>query len=542
MRTTVEESQDLGPEIVRLADEIVSTVWSFGPDQKQVARLLILSVFVASRRGSTRLPLGGGVNGALGHVLADTIAATGDDITVGAALRECQRLIRGNALDDIFGRPGDYRPLIVDGDHLYLHRFHQTEADVARALKSRLQRTADLGDVDGALAKIGQFAALSEEQRQAVRLAASRSLSVITGGPGTGKTTVIQSIVATLEHLGILQKEILLGAPTGKAAQRMSVATAAPAQTLHRLLGYGADTFRFRHHENNPLRCRALIIDEASMIDLWLMRSVLRAMPEDALLILLGDSDQLPSVDAGAVMRDLCELEPAPFVARLTKNYRTSDTGAAHAILAGDSEALSATECVVAGALDPFIRAWAARLRNPSANLEQRFCVHEQRKILCAMRRGPRGTEAINRAVARALDVPRPFAPGFPVIVRKNDYARNLWNGDQGVVVTDPATGELCVAFRDGGGFRTLPLHPLEHMIDPGFALTVHQSQGSEFDEVALILPERDTTLLTRELLYTAITRARRMATIHGSATIIRSAVRRQNQRFSGLKDQLSAD
>ncbi len=558
------EVTDLGEEVMVMARELVESAWSLSAQQKQVAQLLLLAAYVGSRRGSTRLPLEGGVKGPLGRLLAEIIPVCKLDLPVSAVLREGKKLIDEQSLDALFGRPGEYRPLIIDGGHIYLHKFHRAEEEVARALRARLSQSLSLGNAAEVVpALIAESSPpLSPEQAEVLSIAADRALSVVTGGPGTGKTFVIQSVVRLLQKLGLNSRDIALAAPTGKAAQRMADAVARVitedppvAQTLHRLLGYNPGDQRFRHHENNPLRCRALIIDEASMIDLPLMERLLRALSADTALLLLGDAHQLPSVDAGSILRDLVEVgveHPRPFVVRLTRNYRMADAGAdspepaAAAVMAGDPEPLLARNMVVGGEAGPILREHAVRFAHQARlaaqpsdeNLSRLFAEHEQSRILTALRRGPHGSEGINAEIGRALGFHQPLAPGFPVIVRKNDYERELHNGDPGVIVGGRGSA-MTVAFRTTGGFRQLPLRAVEHLIDPAFALTVHQSQGSEFDEVILILPPRDTPLLTRELVYTAITRAKRRASIIAQVDVLRCAVKRSTERFSALRERL---
>ncbi len=419
---------------------------------------------------------------------------------------------------------------------------------------------------------------------------------------------------------------IAVAAPTGKAAQRLQQSIAAglagtrgdisdaalrsgaPApQTVHRLLGWSPTSGRFARHENDPLPHRVVIVDEASMIDLALMDRLLRALRPDARLVLLGDADQLPSIEAGAVFRDLCHALGG---VRLTTNLRVASDadarrilGAAEAINAGavgdawravvatrDSvSALSLTgvEHLAARwtdvADDLLDRWWKDRITvsgdferlasqvfhvadgrvDPTEASDARalFEQHARARILCATRvRGiATSTETIDDALLARLrgGIARrsrrwhaeQLAAGAPVLVERNDYERGLFNGDQGVVLRVAEGGgaqELAAAFPRGDTFDVFPLDTLPD-VAPAFALTVHKAQGSEFDHVALVLPETDMPLLTRELLYTAVTRARRSVLLvgaplakDGTAELLARAVTRTLERHSGIAERLA--
>ncbi|MFH2008251.1 MAG: exodeoxyribonuclease V subunit alpha [bacterium] len=370
------------------------------------------------------------------------------------------------------------------------------------------------------------------------------------------------------------------------------------ASTIHRCLRprFGGRT-RFRHHAGNPLPTDVVIVDEASMVDLELMAQLVDAIPPAARLILLGDPDQLASVAPGAVLADVCggtssrghsealaaRLEEqtgdritlgsaAPkaagiwdCIAQLTHSFRfgrDSGIGAlARAVSRGDGEAalaclaadeyddvalapppsLAGSEGLLAAALRGFER--YARQAEPAQMLD----ALGRYRILCAHRRGPFGVEAVNAAVAGALQAARRLHPtgrwyaGQPVLITQNDYALRLFNGDVGVIVGEPDGGSLRAHFIDPDGqTRTfLPARLPAH--ETAFAMTVHKSQGSELDEVTLVLPDRMSRILTRELLYTAVTRARKRVTIFGTSEVIRDAIARRAERSSGLRDLLWA-
>ena len=410
------------------------------------------------------------------------------------------------------------------------------------------------------------------------------TLHLVTGGPGTGKTTAVArklaAFVRARDAAGFTDAaRILLAAPTGKAASRLSesvrgslaqqvergemdaaLAARLPtaASTLHRLLGWQRGG-RFRHDADNPLPADLVVVDEASMVDLALMCRLVEAVPAEATLVLVGDRHQLPSVDTGDVLAALCEAGERPTsalhgrVEELTHNYRQSEdidvvplaaqvrAGAVEAVLRGlDEQRLRGVhwrhgseralhELVLAQALAAY-RAVAARPDVASALQAAR-----EFRVLCAMRDGPAGLEALNALIGQALDPLRRVDGWFQgrlVLVTENSYRQQLFNGDIGVAWPDEA-GELRVWFEGDDGPRAwlpaaLPAH------EPAFALTVHKSQGSEFGRVLLVLPERGR-VLTRELLYTGLTRCRRELTLWAGEDALREAIGRRAERWSGL-------
>jgi exodeoxyribonuclease V alpha subunit len=393
---------------------------------------------------------------------------------------------------------------------------------------------------------------------------------VITGGPGTGKTRTISVLLELLEALSTEPPRFALAAPTGKAAARMTEALSRTkphaAVTLHRLLGIRPQTGTPRHDAANPLPADVVIIDEASMIDLAMMAKLFAATPTDARLILLGDRDQLASVEAGHVLGDICEAAGAKdrdaFVT-LAQNFRfTSESGIqklSAAVNAGEAASAltlleQATEGLTGHALPP-PGALAGRLRefilqahratieasDPAAALR----VQSAFRILCAIRGGPYGVEHLNRVaesiLAGSIQPAGRQYRGRPIMVLQNDYNLGLFNGDLGVVLPDAgADGELRAFFPDAQGnvrsFHTARLPEHETV----WAMTVHKSQGSEFDRVLLILPDRDTPVLTRELVYTGITRARSAAEVWSTPAIMKAAIARRTERYSGLRDLLA--
>ena len=485
---------------------------------------------------------------------------------------------------DTVGGAGAYTPLVLDGvNRLYLQRAWEYERMVAEDILSRSCRLAvDAARLDAALALY--FPTASGEidlQREAARAALTHAFSVISGGPGTGKTATVARILALMLHLsGDAPITIALAAPTGKAAMRLrqSILQAAEqldlppgirdrlpsdVSTIHRLLGVRSRGGGFRHTVGNLLPCHVLVVDEASMIDLPLMAHLLSALRPDARVILLGDRNQLASVEAGAVLADICagsQQTAGPTVTHLTRSYRFGDDSGIGAlsrlINSGDSGA--AMELLDSGLhadviwrpLPPgraFEDAFRAAVRegyaaytaagSPAEALEEldRF------RVLSPLRSGPYGVEHLNMLCEAALALKRrgdePYCHLLPVMVTGNNYELGLFNGDTGVF--HDHAGRPAVWFNDPeSGIRHLSplrLPPSE----TAFALTVHKSQGSEFDRLLLILPDRISAAVSRELLYTAVTRARCRIEIWGTETVFRQGVEHRLARTSGLRERL---
>ena len=543
-----------------------------GAAEREQLLALVARALMAVAQGSTRLRV---------------------DAAARALLARVPDLVALSAADDQ-GR----RPLVLDGEHLYLQKLLACEQRLAAALRLRLagpalfDEAAVAAAVEEASAAAGH--APTDEQRTAVRAAVAARFAVITGGPGTGKTTIALTLVRALARLGVPPAAVALAAPTGKAAQRLEEAVAAagcpPAQTLHRLLGYSPGSGTFRHDERTPLAQRAVIVDEGSMIDLFLMERLARAVDAGALLVVMGDADQLPSVAAGAVFRDL-----APLGVRLGRSFRM-DPGRvagrrifelARAVNQGDAAALVGGAAAVVERAQPGALAWdgvelvpsaarAALLEDwfarriasapaltggaaPCELRDDRFAPedearltalhrhHQASRVLCVTRGRPTGVEAVNEWIhARVAGDdgagPPGFLPGEPVLVGRNDYQRGLFNGDQGLIVATRARGRtsLVAAFPAAGG-RWIPfeLDGLRDTLALCFAMTVHKAQGSEFDDLLLLLPDTPLPLFSRELLYTALTRARRSVVMCGSPAILSAAASNGLARSSGVAERL---
>ena len=521
------------------------------------------------------------------------------------------------------GVPGDYRPLILEaGTRLYLYRYWRYQQTIADALSERAKDEAAGVNLDTLRQGIDRLFPResvldTSVQRVAAAVAVLRSLCVVSGPPGSGKTSAVLGFLCLLvdQASTSLPLRIGLAAPTGKAAARLQEAMRAAKErlpitpeissrlpdevaTLHRLLGARTDSERFRYHRAHPLPLDVVVVDEASMIDLALMAKLLEALPRPARLILLGDKAQLVSVGPGAVFGDICSgpegysqdfaerisamtavaVPCAPTgpplrdsLVRLEHSVRFhTDSGIgrlARAVAAGRAEeALAILRGGAAGIEWREMRDPRAMIRQQAqaivdgygdylrwvregAEPERVHAAFNEFRILCPQRAGPAGVEALQTAIvevlgtARLIDARRTWYLGRPVMVIRNHYGLKLFNGDIGIVQRDPRGGrELKVCFMsEQGSARTFSPESL-----PGhetvLAMTVHKSQGSEFGRVLLVLPELASPLLTRELIYTAITRATNQLEVWGTERAFIQAIGRTLRRASGLRDLLWGD
>ena len=465
------------------------------------------------------------------------------------------------------------------GRLLYLDRYWREEQQVCTDLLA-LSAQASHPVADDELERLFPPPGFAE-QRAAAQLALTQPVTVLTGGPGTGKTTTVARLLALLAqaaHPGRLR--IALAAPTGKAAARLQEAVSAEvarldsadrerlsglrAVTLHRLLGGRPDSAsRFKHHRGNRLPHDVVVVDETSMVSLTLMARLLEAVRPDTRLLLVGDPDQLTSVQAGAVLADLVDGltdHPSIKIAALhtTHRFGAAIGGLAEAIRSGDADQvlalLRAGDAAIefiedsepAAALRPALVGHALKVRacallgaGPDG-----LAAMDEHRLLCAHRDGPYGVRHWNRQVERwttdetGQATWSPWYPGRPLLVTANDYALGIYNGDTGLVAAGPDGVQVYIAGATGTQrFSPSRIADVETM----YALTIHKSQGSQADEVTVILPPADSRLLTRELFYTAVTRAKQKVRIVGSADEVRAAVQRQALRASGLRDRLRA-
>ncbi|MEE9310110.1 MAG: exodeoxyribonuclease V subunit alpha [Cocleimonas sp.] len=573
----------------------------------------------------------------------------------------------------VVGEAGDYKPLILEDGYLYLRRYWQYQQQLADQIKSRL--VVDEVDEEWAQQRLEYYFASekgseegSEEGCEEVnwqKVSAERALQnrflIVSGGPGTGKTTTITKILALLIEFNLVKKEgvkqeakgksgisgggallnsnlrILLAAPTGKASIRMldaisevqgtlNLSDAVQAQmpkqasTIHKLLGFIPEKVSFKHNRNTPLNADVVLIDEASMIDIAMMSKLIEAVPAHAKLILIGDKDQLSSVETGSVFADMCEglsnkmphkndsplyasvkrggglgrgekpsqaeeaqINPTHIVT-LQKNYRfkkQSNIGQLSiSANKGDSKTLlnllkdqSKPDCnllapnIITGKQIPknLTAPWDnyfKTLSNPNASITEIFQAFNQYRVLCALRRGLNGSTTLSTRIETALakqglikmrgnfgQQSQNWYHGRPVMITQNSYSKGLFNGDTGITLK--RDGETKVYFPDdsllaegslladgSNAFKSLaPVRLPAH--ETTWAMTIHKSQGSEFDQVTLILPHEVMPLLTRQLIYTGITRAKEQVNIVASEAVLNAGVKTEMVRATRMGDKL---
>jgi exodeoxyribonuclease V alpha subunit len=394
---------------------------------------------------------------------------------------------------------------------------------------------------------------LADGQKGAVRTVVANKVTVITGGPGVGKTTVLNSVLRILAAKGTNLK---LCAPTGRAAKRMSEMTGMAAQTIHRLLETDPKTGGFKRDEERPLAADAVILDETSMVDVRLMYALVKAIPDEAALVLVGDVDQLPSVGPGQVLADLIASEAVPVV-RLTEVFRQAAQSrivtAAHRVNAGQVPDLRPpdgdSDFYFVPADDPETAA-ARIVEVVKTRIPRRFGLDPVRdvQVLCPMNRGGLGARSLNVDLQAALNpdgaptVERfgsKFAPGDKVMQIENDYDKEVYNGDLGFVTgVDTDTSELTADFE--GKAVVYGFGELDALV-PAYAATIHKAQGSEYPAVVIPVTTQHYPMLQRNLLYTGITRAKRLLVIVGQKRAIGIAVKGtgKRKRWSRLKGWL---
>ncbi|MBM4206760.1 MAG: exodeoxyribonuclease V subunit alpha [Gammaproteobacteria bacterium] len=467
-------------------------------------------------------------------------------------------------------------PLIIEDNRLYLQRYWFYENRLAQQITQLDVNDYSINSLEPLLDR--HFPKLTDDidwQRRVAECACRQALTIITGGPGTGKTTTISKILAVLQELAENPLLIALAAPTGKAAMRLQEAIAQNADllncpqtvkqsipqtavTLHRLLGAKPPSPYFNHHAGNPLIYDVVVVDEASMVDLALMSKLCDALKPGARLILLGDKDQLNSVESGAVLADLIDALPGNTV-ELTQSHRFNDEIKTLADVINKQDDKTAWSILsVNGAtlgvlapkqVLPFILAQRQRyvqLVSSGAAYSEIYREFSRFQVLCSNRHGANAALMINQLVEQNLfgyvqnSAKNSWYSGCPVMVTQNQLALHLYNGDIGICLPDrEQNGQLMVYFQrpDGAVKKILPARM--PTCETVFAMTIHKAQGSEFDDVLIVLPPVTNPVLSKELIYTAITRARKTIKIATDQSVFSAAVNNKVGRMTGLKAKL---
>jgi len=558
-----------------------------------------------------------------GHTCLDLSSLAGKPLLKenGALLCVCPELLFWRKIleqSTVVGKPGEFMPLILDDkSRLYLFRYWEYEKKLAEGIRKRAKQTAHGVDINLLAEGLDRLFQKNQDhdpdwQKVAAATSVLKKFSVISGGPGTGKTfTVVKILTLLLEQTKNKKLRIVLAAPTGKGAARLQEAIkntkknltcserikeAIPdeASTVHRLLGSIPGSPYFRYNAENQLPVDVLVVDEISMVSLSLMAKVHDAVPLDAWMILLGDKDQLASVEPGSVLGDICDTgkvhsfsqpyrdtlkkveifiksqrEARPgiqdSIVHLQKSYRfekgSGISELSEAVNDGDSNrALSLLKNERYPAINwktlPTPKDLPLHLKDKilsglgkylkTQDSKNALALFEQHRILCALREGPYGVRYLNFLVEQLLRKEKLIAlhqkwySGRPLMITHNDYSLRLFNGDVGIVLPDAENSNELRAFfpTSDGNIRKFTLLRLpEH--ETVYALTIHKSQGSEFDEILVILPDTPSPVLTRELIYTAITRAKKRVEIWGKEEVFQTAISSRIERTSGLRDAL---
>ena len=592
------QAMDHPVELVTLASELAT----WGPaDHHRGIQLLALLMLIDLRDGST-LTL-------INKQLVERIKKLGPEGPQGTqAIDTALRLLRNPQLGEpaLSSRLDQPAPILVYRETLQFERMARLETQLSHRLRELVNASLHSTNTPTKLEQTTPH--LSDEQRLAIETAARRKLTIITGGPGTGKTSIVLALLQVLKSQGFEFADVALSAPTGKATRRLAESTrqlgpdsqTLRTQTLHRLLGAHPGYGPFLYNENHPLPARVVVVDEASMLDLELATRLISALEPETRLILLGDAEQLPSVDPGNVLKDLATTLPGEAVCRLHRSYRMDPSNPA------GRRVLQAATAMKDGKVDDFftlaaqppLETGASPVRfkslkrtterldflrdllktSPIGHTNYRrkadliYHMHDGRlvpedehqvlellkqsqssKLLTITRRlsFQTGSDAVNQRLhalyAQQLKWPLEdkFLPGEPIMMTRNDHERQIYNGDVGLVlklrVNNGAEHPMAV-FPNLHGVLAFDLDALADDLVLAHAMTVHKAQGSEYERIALLLPETCVPLLTREILYTAVTRARQEILIAGEPEVLAAGLRQRVVRTSGLAAALRGD
>lgn len=535
------------------------------------------------------------LNAYAGKDLTALLRLEGESLTL-PSLDEWLEVLKQQSVGQPSGE--GFSPLVLEYSDtkplLYFRRYWEYEDNLVQNIKQRLGAMEAIDEAtESLLQAYFQDSANDPYPIEVARSALKTRFSVITGGPGTGKTTIVVKLLSLLleQHSAVFPGKnfnYALAAPTGKAADRLSRSIAERKEnlknlglissstyqnlheqtsTIHRLLGYQSGKVTFRHYEGNPLDLDCLIIDEASMIDLALMSKLIDAVPDHTRLILLGDPFQLASVEAGSVLQDIYEsLQGSEFqihVGKLMKSHRFSaEEGIGKlSYLVNSNQPEEALQCLTDESQhDVSLINYqpGQSIKNLIQMKQEHFeaLLHSKTPVeafenyhhlifLSPLRKGGFGVETINRMVEEMLEHEWLIQPGQrwyhgkPVLITSNDYNLQLFNGDVGICLKDKNDGQLRVWFQSEDGFRVFLPSRLPDF-ETAWALTIHKSQGSEYEQVFLILPDKDLTMISRELIYTAITRAKKQVTIAAGEQVLKNGISRKRERASALISRLN--
>lgn len=480
--------------------------------------------------------------------------------------RQQQHLMQASGMASV----DQITPLIIENNKLYFYRYWSYEKNLAKQLLILTNKTIALPNLETSLARyFPERSGVINWQRMAAFKAIGQSFSIITGGPGTGKTTAAVKLLALIVELSKPDLNIALVAPTGKAAMRLQEAVVQnkldlpcdeeikkkipdTCTTIHRLLGTKRLSPYFKHDADNLLQCDLVLIDEASMVDLALMSKLVVALPVNARIILLGDKDQLASFESGAVLADIALALPE-HTHEFKKIYRSNKDIQALATAVNRQDSQSAWDLLAnqeqnsTGILEGKLQDYLVdklqdywKLVHAKAEFKAIFNCFGRFQVLCAHRQGDYGVSAINAQIERQYTSVGQWYQGRPIVITRNHEGMKLYNGDIGICLADPKQqNRLMVYFArpDGSVRKFLPIRlPSNETV---FAMTIHKSQGSEFNEVLLVLPNQISPILTKELIYTGITRACKCVKIIARKEIFKAALQQRVVRMGGLVQRL---